>query len=155
VGFAGLSEHHVEGDGTTPIGAFAIGPVLYGVAPNPGVRYPYHRLVCGDWWDEDPASPGYNTLRHVPCGTRPSFGGSSEALWRSTRAYAHFALVEYNTSPAVPGRGSAIFVHADLGHPTNGCISLPPSELVALLRWLRPASRPLVVIDIASRLGRP
>jgi L,D-peptidoglycan transpeptidase YkuD (ErfK/YbiS/YcfS/YnhG family) len=145
LGLAGVSEHHREGDDTTPAGAFAIGPVMYGVSPNPGVRYAYHQLVCGDWWDEDPGSPAYNTFRHVACGTSPPFGGSSEALWRSSGAYAHLAFVEYNAEPAVPGRGSAIFIHADLGHPTHGCISLPPSELVALLDWLRPASHPLVV----------
>lgn len=145
LGFAGVSEHHQEGDGTTPAGAFAIGPVMYGVSPNPGVHFAYHRLVCGDWWDEDPASPAYNTFEHVPCGKAPPFGGSSEPLWRSPGAYAHLAFIEYNSGPAVPGRGSAIFIHADLGHPTNGCISLPPSELVSLLDWLRPAAHPRVV----------
>jgi L,D-peptidoglycan transpeptidase YkuD (ErfK/YbiS/YcfS/YnhG family) len=149
IGFGGLSTDHREGDGTTPAGAFHLGPVLYGVAPDPGVHYPYHRLVCGDWWDEDPASPGYNTFQHVPCGTRPAFAGASEALWRSTQAYAHLVFVEYNSDPAVPGRGSAIFIHAELGHPTNGCISLPPLRLDSLLRWLRPTSRPVVVIRTA------
>jgi L,D-peptidoglycan transpeptidase YkuD (ErfK/YbiS/YcfS/YnhG family) len=33
---------------------------MYGVAPNPGVRYRYHRIVCGDWWVEDARSPHYN-----------------------------------------------------------------------------------------------
>jgi L,D-peptidoglycan transpeptidase YkuD (ErfK/YbiS/YcfS/YnhG family) len=154
VGFAGLSARHREGDGTTPVGAFALGPTVYGVGPDPGVRYAYHRLVCGDWWDEDPASPEYNTFQHVPCGTRPPFGGSSEALWRSTRAYVHFAFVEYNSRPAVPGRGSAIFIHADLGHPTNGCISLPHQQLLELLRWLRPGLHPLVVIGTAASIHR-
>ena len=142
LGFAGVSEHHREGDGTTPAGAFAIGPVIYGVSPNPGVHFAYHQLVCGDWWDEDPGSPAYNTFQHVPCGTAPPFRGSSEPLWRSPGAYAHLAFLEYNADPAVPGLGSAIFIHADLGHPTNGCISLPPSELVSLLDWLRPAAHP-------------
>ena len=152
LGFAGVSAHHHEGDGTTPEGAFGIGPVMYGIEANPGVRFGYHLLVCGDWWDEDPTSAGYNTLQHVPCGTTPPFGGSSEALWRSTRAYAHFALVEYNVDPAVPGRGSAIFIHRDLGHPTHGCISLPPDELVTLIRWLSPAAHPLVVIGTVSTI---
>jgi len=140
VGYAGLSRHHREGDGTTPVGTFAIGPVLYGLDPDPGVHLRYHRLRCGDWWDEDPASPGYNTFQHVPCGTAPPFHGTSEPLWRSTVAYREFAFVEYNTRPAVPGRGSAIFLHDDRGHPTNGCISLPRPELLQLLRRLQPGS---------------
>jgi len=152
LGFAGISAHHHEGDGTTPAGAFAIGPVFYGVGPDPGFRYPYHRLVCGDWWDEDPASPSYNTFVHVPCGASPPFGGSSEALWRSTQAYVHFAFVEYNAHPALPGLGSAIFIHADLGHPTNGCISLPAAQLTQVLGWPRPGAHPRVVIGTAARI---
>ncbi len=152
LGFAGLSADHHEGDGTTPEGAFTIGAVMYGVAPDPGVRYRYHRLVCGDWWDEDPSSADYNRFEHVPCGAQPPFGGSSEALWRSTVAYAHFALIDYNVDPAIPGRGSAIFIHADLGHATNGCVSLPLAQLVTLLRWLRPGLDPLVVIGTTATI---
>ena len=151
VGRRGLSANHREGDGTTPLGTFAISPVVYGVAADPGVRLRYHRLVCGDWWDEDPASPGYNTFRHVRCGTRPPFGGGSEALWTSTRAYRHFAVIEYNAHPTVPGRGSAIFLHADTGHATNGCVSLPLPQLTRVLRWLRPAARPEITIALGSR----
>jgi L,D-peptidoglycan transpeptidase YkuD (ErfK/YbiS/YcfS/YnhG family) len=140
VGRNGVSAHHREGDGTTPLGTFRIGPVVYGIDPSPGVRFGYHRLVCGDWWDEDPRSPSYNRFRHVPCGTAPPFGGGSEALWRITPAYRLFAVVEYNAAPVVPGRGSAIFLHVDTGHATNGCVSLPHQELVAVLRALRPGA---------------
>lgn len=138
VGRNGLSSHHREGDGTTPLGTFRIGRVAYGVAPDPGTHLGYHALRCGDWWDEDPASPTYNSFRHVACGTRPPFRGDSEALWLQTRAYSHFVVVEYNTTPVVPGRGSGIFIHADVGGPTNGCVSLQPAELDALLRLLLP-----------------
>jgi L,D-peptidoglycan transpeptidase YkuD (ErfK/YbiS/YcfS/YnhG family) len=150
VGINGLSAHHREGDGTTPTGTFAFGPVVYGLAPDPGVRLVYHQLVCGDWWDEDSASPTYNTFRHVPCGTTPSFGGGSEALWTSPRAYRDFAVIQYNAGPVVPGRGSAIFLHSDKGSPTNGCVSLPPSELDFLLRWLDPTKKPRIEISAAS-----
>ena len=152
VGRSGLSDHKREGDGATPTGAYALGPTVYGIAPDPGVRTAYHRLVCGDWWDEDPFSPAYNTFRHVTCGTSPPFGGGSEALWRATVAYRQFAVVEYNVRPIVPGRGSAIFLHDDVGGPTNGCVSLPPAELIALLRRLRPAAHPRIVIGTAAEI---
>lgn len=148
VGYAGLSAHHREGDGTTPLGTFAIGPVVYGLDPNPGVRLRYHRLRCGDWWDEDPRSPGYNSFHRLPCGADPPFGGSSEALWKAKVAYRELAVIEYNMRPAVPGRGSAIFLHDDRGHATNGCVSLPRPQLVALLRQLRPGAT--ISITVAS-----
>jgi L,D-peptidoglycan transpeptidase YkuD (ErfK/YbiS/YcfS/YnhG family) len=138
IGRNGVSAHHREGDGTTPLGTFALGPTVYGLDPDPGVgRLAYRRLRCGDWWDEDPRSPAYNTFRHVACGATPPFAGGSEALWRETVAYREFAVVEYNASPVVPGRGSAIFLHDDVGGPTNGCVSLPRPELLRVLRLLR------------------
>jgi L,D-peptidoglycan transpeptidase YkuD (ErfK/YbiS/YcfS/YnhG family) len=152
LGLDGLSTHHREGDGTTPEGAFGIGSVIYGVSPDPGVRYRYHRLVCGDWWDEDPASPAYNRFVHLPCGAVPSFAGGSEALWRSPGAYAYLALVDYNTDPVVPGAGSAIFLHVSTSRPTHGCVALPADELLVLLRWLRPRLAPLIVIGTAASI---
>jgi L,D-peptidoglycan transpeptidase YkuD (ErfK/YbiS/YcfS/YnhG family) len=141
IGFAGVSAHHHEGDGTTPLGTFRIGPLLYGIDPNPaGLHLPYHHLICGDWWDEDVSSPTYNQFRHVACGRAPPFGGASEALWRAIPNYRELAVVEYNAHPVVPGRGSAIFLHQDDGKATNGCISLPRPELLRVLRWLRPGA---------------
>ncbi len=69
LGRNGVSETKREGDKTTPAGAFGIQPVMYGVGPNPGVRYRYRRIVCGDWWVEDTRSPFYNRFHHVRCGT--------------------------------------------------------------------------------------
>jgi len=154
LGANGFSDHHVEGDPTTPTGSYGIGPTMYGNAPNPGVEYAYHALVCGDWWDEDPASPAYNNFQHVPCGQTPPFGGDSEALWEETTAYPSFAVIEYNSSPVVPGAGSAIFIHADTGGPTAGCVSLPLPDLDTLLRWLQPAASPLVVMGPDSEIDR-
>jgi L,D-peptidoglycan transpeptidase YkuD (ErfK/YbiS/YcfS/YnhG family) len=140
VGSRGISARHREGDRTTPSGTFPVGQTVYGLDADPGVRLRYHRLRCGDWWDEDAASPTYNRFRHLPCGVAPPFRGGSEPLWRATAAYREFAVIRYNDAPAVPGRGSAIFLHDDTGRATNGCVSLPRSDLVTLLRRLRPGA---------------
>jgi L,D-peptidoglycan transpeptidase YkuD (ErfK/YbiS/YcfS/YnhG family) len=152
IGANGFSDHHVEGDNTTPTGAYGVGSVMYGNDPNPGVLYPYHQLVCGDWWDEDATSPEYNTFQNVPCGSTPPFGGDSEALWQETTAYPSFAVIDYNDSPIVPGAGSGIFLHADVGGPTAGCVSLPLGELDEVLRWLDPDDSPLVVLGPDSEI---
>src|SRR4029453_3137384 len=49
LGRNGVSETKREGDKTTPAGAFGIQPVMYGVGPNPGVRYRYRPMVGGAW----------------------------------------------------------------------------------------------------------
>ena len=153
VGYNGLSAHHHEGDGTTPSGLYAIGSSFYGLARDPGVHGRYHPLVCGDWWDEDPASPQYNTFQHIACGATPAFGGGSEQLWTQTTAYESFAVVDYNTGPVVAGAGSAIFIHDDTGGSTNGCVSLPPAALDNLLRWLRPGQSPHIAVGTTSTIA--
>ena len=151
VGSNGLSSQKVEGDGTAPIGLFGISSTFYGIDPNPGVHGTYHQLVCGDWWDEEPSSPEYNTFEHVnSCSTADPFGGGSEALWTEAPAYDGFAVIEYNTSPIVPGKGSAIFLHVSLGRPTSGCVSLPFTDLIATLRWLQPGDSPHIAIGTAA-----
>ena len=141
IGARGLSDHKREGDLTTPSGTFAIGPTMYGLRPNPGVHYPYHALVPGDYWNENPSSPGYNTFVHGP-----NPGGASEALWRIAPQYDYFAIIQYNT-PAVPGRGSGVFLHEMVpGHATAGCVALARDNLVKILRWLDPGAAPRIVL---------
>jgi L,D-peptidoglycan transpeptidase YkuD (ErfK/YbiS/YcfS/YnhG family) len=141
-------ERH-EGDGATPEGMYAIGSTMYGTDPSPGTQFPYHQLVCGDWWDEDPASAAYNTFQHVACGSTPSFASGSEALWTEGNAYPSMAVIDFNTPPTGP-LGSGIFLHANVGAPTQGCVSLPYSDLIEVLRWLNPARHPVVVMGADS-----
>jgi L,D-peptidoglycan transpeptidase YkuD (ErfK/YbiS/YcfS/YnhG family) len=152
LGKNGLSSDRREGDGTTPAGLFRIGRTMYGNEPNPGVRFRYRRLRCGDWWDEDPSSPTYNTFQHVPCGQKPPFGGASEGMWEQPRPYPFLAVIEFNTRPVVPGRGSGMFLHAQTGGPTIGCVSLRKDELRTVLRWLRPDAAPVIVIGTSRAL---
>jgi len=152
LGYSGLSTDKHEGDGTTPAGAYGFQSTIYGNAQNPGVHYPYRRIVCGGWWDEDSSSPTYNTFQEVPCSENPPFAnGASEALWTETQAYPSFAVINYNPG-RVPGLGSAIFFHADIGGPTAGCVSLPLGELDSVLDWLQPAQNPIIVMGTTSAI---
>jgi L,D-peptidoglycan transpeptidase YkuD (ErfK/YbiS/YcfS/YnhG family) len=137
-----------------PTGVYSIGRTMYGNARSPGVRYRYRRLVCGDWWNEDPRSATYNTFQHVRCGTRPPFRTTTPGLWQERTAYRHFAVIEFNMRPVVPGRGSGIFLHAKTGSSTNGCVSLPVPQLVSTLRWLDPAKRPRIAIGTRQTFRR-
>jgi len=152
LGEHGTSTHKREGDRTTPAGAFGFLPTMYGIAANPALRYRYHRIVCGDWWVEDPRSRFYNRFKHVGCGSSPPFHVTSEDMSRSPTAYRHLAVIAYNRSPIVPGRGSGIFLHASTGRPTLGCISLPLPRLLAVLRRLDPRSKPLIVIGTDAEI---
>jgi L,D-peptidoglycan transpeptidase YkuD (ErfK/YbiS/YcfS/YnhG family) len=149
-----------EGDHATPVGVFGFGHTIYGVDPDPGaLHYRYHRLACGDWWDEDPSSERYNRFVHVPCDARPGFGGDSEALWTEAVAYRYFAVIDFNIGPIRGGpraTGSGIFLHSWTGAATAGCVALPVTRLLGLLRWLRPSLHPVIEIGtnrVLDRLG--
>jgi L,D-peptidoglycan transpeptidase YkuD (ErfK/YbiS/YcfS/YnhG family) len=152
VGRNGIRKNRREGDGTTPIGTFRIGRVMYGNEANPGVKFRYLRLRCGDWWNEDPSSPTYNTLQRLRCGQEPPFRVLSGGMWQDRTAYPYLAVVEFNMHPVVPGRGSGIFLHAQTGGPTNGCISLRRGDLVRVLRWLRLGAEPRIAIGTRAGL---
>ena len=146
VGRKGIRANKREGDGATPAGTFPIGRTMYGNSPNPGVSFPYVRLRCGDWWVEDSRSRVYNTFQRVGCGHTPPFKVTTPDMSTSPRAYAHLAVVNYNTEPVVPGRGSGIFLHVQIGKATSGCISLRRPALIHVLRWLRPGASPSIAI---------
>jgi L,D-peptidoglycan transpeptidase YkuD (ErfK/YbiS/YcfS/YnhG family) len=152
LGANGVRADRREGDGTTPAGVFRIHPTMYGNEANPGVRFRYVRVRCGDWWDEDPASPTYNRFVRTRCGSRPPFRVKSAGMWEEKTAYPFLAVLEFNWRPVVPGRGSAIFLHAQTGGPTAGCISLRKADLRHVLRWLRPGARPHIAVGTAAQL---
>jgi L,D-peptidoglycan transpeptidase YkuD (ErfK/YbiS/YcfS/YnhG family) len=152
LGVNGVRADRHEGDGTTPVGTFRIGRTMYGVSPNPGVRYRYVRLRCGDWWVEDPRSRFYNTFRRTPCGSTPPFRTTTPDMYSDPRAYVHLAVIEFNMRPVVPGRGSGIFLHAMKDGPTAGCVSLSLPHLRTVLRWLRPGASPHIAIGTRAQL---
>ncbi|HUB75872.1 MAG TPA: L,D-transpeptidase family protein, partial [Solirubrobacteraceae bacterium] len=125
-----------EGDGRTPSGSYGF-EFMFGIEPDPGVSFPYRRVRRDDFWDDDPASPRYNEWVDA---RRRDPGRSPEPMY-DRPAYEYGAVIAYNTA-RVPGRGSAVFLHVDVGGPTGGCVALPKGELLELLRWLDPADAP-------------
>ncbi len=83
-------------------------------------------------------------LRHLPARglrTTPPYADESEALWTEGNAYPSMAVIDYNMPPT-GALGSGIFLHADTGSPTAGCVSLPErSRRRARLAEPRPAPR--------------
>lgn len=157
IGSGELRNVRREGDHATPTGVYPFGLTIYGNDPDPGgLHETYHRLLCGDWWDEDPFSSQYNRFVHVPCDSTPAFAAWSEALWTETRAYPYFAVIDYNDDPTISGDqapGAGIFLHAWMGEPTEGCVALHIPELLSVLRWLEPADHPVIEIGTNAEVG--
>ncbi len=143
VGYHGIAAPGAkrEGDGRTPSGTYGFS-FFFGVDASPGVAYPYRRAYRYDYWDDDPASPRYNEW----VDARTASPGRAPEPMHNVPAYDYAAVIAYNTARR-PGRGSAIFLHAGTGSATAGCVSLPQSELLKVLRWLRPSEHPAITIS--------
>jgi L,D-peptidoglycan transpeptidase YkuD (ErfK/YbiS/YcfS/YnhG family) len=134
-----------EGDGRTPSGAYGF-DFFFGVEADPGVHFPY-RMVTGNTfvWDDDPASARYNEW----VDTSVEDAGAGPEPMYNVPAYSYGAVIAYNDARTA-GLGSAIFLHVSTGGPTAGCVSLPTSELLAVLRWLDPSQQPRVVMGTTA-----
>lgn len=142
VGYNGIARpgKKREGDGRTPSGSYGLS-FFFGVRPDDGFFFPFRHAYRYDFWDDDPASSRYNewvnARKHNP-GVRPE-------PMHQVPAYEYAAVITYNVR-RVPGLGSAIFLHVGTGTATAGCVSLPRSELLRMLRWLRPRDHPRIRI---------
>lgn len=131
----------------TPAGTFGL-TETYGRMANPGTTMPYEVLDPYDWWVSDVRSGYYNM--HERCGGTkycPFRIAYSERLYYVGTPYNYLAVINYNRSPVVRGAGSAFFLHVTNYRPTAGCVAIPQTNLVWLLRWMKPADAPLISIS--------
>jgi len=129
----------------TPAGVFGL-TESFGIQANPGTRLPFFQVDDNDWWVSDTKSPAYNTHQRCAVGTCPFNEGAGERLKSAGTAYDHAVVIDYNRFPAVPGEGSAFFLHVSRDKPTAGCVSIPADQLDDVMRWLDPAQHPVISI---------
>ncbi|MGH3417246.1 MAG: L,D-transpeptidase family protein, partial [Actinocrinis sp.] len=133
----------------TPMGSFSL-TQAFGRLSNPGTPLPYFRTTPADWWISQPG-PAYNT--HQRCysdgGNGCGYDSPSEHLYYETPYYNYAVVIDQNRFPAVYPHGSAVFLHVTDGRPTAGCIAIPQSNLVAIMRWLAPSTHPRILIGVA------
>lgn len=118
-----------EGDAASPAGTYTM---LYGfyrptTVPKPiGGTLPWRALTPEDGWCDEPSDPLYNQF--VPL----SYPASKEDMWNMP--YDYVVVLSYNTSPPVPGKGSAIFLHMwrEGATHTGGCAALKLEDLKTL-----------------------
>lgn len=135
-----------EGDGRSPAGMFAIGPVFgYDAAPPAGARVAYTAVTPRWRCVDDPASVHYNRVLDEATVARD--WASAEDMRRDDELYRWVVEVRHNAA-AAPGGGSCIFFHvwSGPGSATAGCTAMERPALEALIAGLDPAARPLYVL---------
>ena len=154
----GLGEHvpgagpiKREGDGRAPAGVFTLGTAFgYASAAPDGLQLAYRQATARDYFVDAPESAAYNEWRQIPAGEANEPGQrwrSAERMRRDDELYELGLVVNHNPAPAVPGRGSAIFLHVWRGpdQATSGCTAMARADLLRVLTWLRADARPLLV----------
>lgn len=148
--------HKREGDGRAPAGRFTLG-TAFGFAPPAQMdrlRLPYLQLADDTECVDDSSSTHYNTL--IGRGAAGRVDWTSAERMRSIGVYRLGVVVRYNADPVRRGRGSCIFLHiwSGPGSSTAGCTAMPADQLEAIVAWLDPARRPLLVQLPAAEYAR-
>lgn len=134
-----------EGDKATPIGRWPVRRVLYrpdrGEAPVTDL--PVRAIRADDGWCDAPEDAAYNRPVRLP------YPASAESMMREDGLYDVVVILGHNDDPPVSGAGSAIFLHCarpDYG-PTLGCVALAKTELLEVLKAMKPGDTLGVVAD--------
>lgn len=138
LGRSGIRCRKKEGDGATPAGRFELLHVYY--RPDKGLppptQLPLEPLTPLSGWCDDPRHRLYNRPVELP------FSASHEKMWRDDRLYDVVVVLDCNISPAVKGKGSAIFFHIarEDYRPTEGCVAIAPEHMRLMLAKTGPGA---------------
>ena len=140
IGRGGITANKQEGDGGSPVGTHRIVGMLYRrdrMQPPADWAVP---IGPHDLWSDDVRDPDYNLMVRAP------HAFSHESLRRPDPLYDLILITDWNWPKAVPGRGSAIFIHTwrRPRYPTAGCIGFAQADLLWIAARLRPQSRLII-----------
>lgn len=136
VGKGGIGPKGGEGDGITPIGTYALGPVFgFAAAPPVPVKIKYIQIHERMLVIDDPESKYYNQIVDREEIADPDWN-SAEEMGKIPQ-YEVGVVIRFNM-PAVPFKGSAIFLHLweSPRHATQGCIGLSRENVLQVISWI-------------------
>ena len=83
-------------------------------------------------WCDDPKSNSYNKLISFP------FNYGAERLHKNKNIYDVILVINYNLSPIIKNKGSAIFLHIAKKNysPTKGCVAISKKNMKLLLTFI-------------------
>ena len=132
IGKRGITNKKREGDKKTPKGVFKFKKVLYRKDRISGLETKLKLIPIKQnmGWCDDINSKFYNKLIRFPSNK------SAERLFRKDNIYNIIIVIDFNMSPIIKGKGSAIFIHLATKNykPTQGCIALNIKDIRLLLK---------------------
>ncbi len=142
IGKRGIGLKKKEGDLITPRGKYKIKFILYRkdrVKIQAKIRKIIIKRNMG--WCDDPNSEQYNTLIKLPSVFK------YEKLYKKENIYDIILVLNYNMSPIIKNKGSAIFIHVAKKNykKTKGCVAIKKAHLLKIVKHLRKNSTILIV----------
>lgn len=111
----------------TPRGAYGLS-FAFGTH-NPGTKLGFKQITKNSYWISNVKDSQYNTWQE-----RSSSSSKDEHLADYPTQYEYAMALNYNHGV---GGGSAIFLHVDNGRATAGCISVPRSTMLQLMKTIQ------------------
>ena len=135
LGKSGIGKKRKEGDNITPKGTFKILKIYY---RDDRIKKIYSKIKAFKinnqmGWCDDSNSKKYNQLIKLPSKY------THEKLHRKDNVYDLVIVLNYNMSPIVKNKGSAIFIHVAKKNykKTAGCIALKKHNLLRLIKEIK------------------
>ena len=135
LGKSGIGKKRKEGDNITPKGTFKILKIYY---RDDRIKKIYSKIKAFKinnqmGWCDDSNSKKYNQLIKLPSKY------THEKLHRKDNVYDLVIVLNYNMSPIVKNKGSAIFIHVAKKNykKTAGCIALKKHHLLRLIKEIK------------------
>ena len=138
IGKNGLKKNKLEGDNSTPVGTFSLGPVYYrnDRVDKPDTKLKTLKINKQMGWCDDPNNVYYN--KEIKLNKKIK----AEKLYRKDKIYNIIIVINYNTKRIIRNKGSAIFIHVTNNYkPTKGCIALKMNDLEILLKIIKRNSK--------------
>lgn len=157
VGESGLCKDEDHNEGVdfcyTPIGTYKFNKA-FGIADDPGCKgFDYVKVDDDTYWSgDDREGMHYNEM--VSIKDFPDLNlENSEHIVECEYEYQYCLNISFNED-AVPGKGSAIFLHCfGLTCPyTGGCVSVPEYTMIQVLQRVKPDC--VVIIDTEENLAK-
>lgn len=135
LGKSGIQKKIKEGDNITPKGTFKILRIYYRHDRIKKIKCSIKQIKITKQigWCDDSKSKYYNKQIKLPSKL------SHEILYRKDNIYDIICVLNYNISPTLKGKGSAIFLHVAKREyqKTMGCIALKKKHLIRLLSLIK------------------
>jgi L,D-peptidoglycan transpeptidase YkuD (ErfK/YbiS/YcfS/YnhG family) len=144
IGRNGIKKKKLEGDGCTPEGTYSLGPLYYRSDRIKKLKTYFKSIPIEKdmFWSDNPQSDFYNKLIKFK-------DTSYENLYKENNTYDIVIVINYNISPIIKGKGSAIFIHLakkDFS-PTSGCIALRKKCIFEILENLNITDKIRIISD--------